>query len=136
MLLGFANINIRTGEKAGFVEKILSGDKIHSLRKGKRWKLGMKIHMCTGLRTSKYKQFNEGYDDLERCRSVQEIKLVAETEYLNDYKIFVDGRELPVEEQIQLAHNDGFDSLVAFWQWFNNPAEYPNQIIHWTGKRY
>jgi len=138
MILAFSNNNIVTGEKTGFVEKILSGEKIHTLRKGHRWKAGMQIHMATGIRSSRYHQFNKGIDHLSTCISTQKIEIEAKdhTEYMNDYKIFVDNRELSLRDMQELAWNDGFDCLASFWMWFSNQELFPDQIIHWTDKRY
>lgn len=135
MILAFSNNNIVTGEKTGFVEKILSGEKIHTLRKGQRWKPGMKIHMATGIRSSRYHQFNKGIDHLSTCLSTQKIKIDT-TSYPYCIFIFVDDRELDAREMMDLIKNDGFDTIESFIAWFNNPAEFPDQIIHWTDKRY
>ena len=135
MILGFANNNIRTGEKTGFVDKILRGEKIHSLRKGYRWRSGMGIQMATGMRTGRYNQFNVNKPELQLCISTQRIRIIA-SEDMTDCKIFVDNRELSRDEQKELAWNDGFDNLASFWLWFSNPDLFPDQIIHWTDKRY
>ncbi len=49
------------GFKPQFVDPILNGTKIHTIRLDpyERWKPGMKMHMATGVRTKHYKQFAE-----------------------------------------------------------------------------
>jgi len=61
------------GFEQQFVEPILSGTKIHTIREDKhnRWKPGRSIQMATGVRTKNYNQFNE-----DECVSVQEIKIL------------------------------------------------------------
>ena len=130
MVLGFKTKN-KKGELTFYREKILASKKIHTLRKGTRWKGGETIHMATGVRTKQYAQFNTDKPDLLLCVSVQAIRLD-----INDKKIFVDDRELYVDEQLLLAQNDGFCNLVVFWNWFKDAKELPNQIIHWTDFKY
>jgi hypothetical protein len=45
-----------------------------------------------------------------------------------DKEIFVSGKML------ELAQNDGFDSVEEFFEYFNE--DYVGKIIHWTDKRY
>jgi len=118
------------GFKPQFVPKILSGQKIHTIREDKhnRWKPGMNIHMATGVRTKKYECFK--YD---RCESVQEIVFHYYRKTCRPH-VRIDGRLLYPEEVMRLARNDGFDSLADFFAWFNN--DYRGKIIHWTYTKY
>lgn len=135
MILSFVKRHPQTKELTNFEQLILSGKKIHSLRKGQRWKAGMSIQMATGVRTKYYNQFNVDRPDLQKCISVQTIKLIR-YDIINDCKIIVDGRELTLVQTMQLAWNDGFKNLVHFWMYFDNPDEFPNQIVHWTDLKY
>lgn len=114
-----------------FEQKILSDSKIHTIRDDpkNRWKEGNKIHFATGVRSSKYNCFKEGI-----CSGVQTIKIINSSEYMNDAKIFVDDRELLMDEKIELVHNDGFSCLVEFFMYFD--ADFEGKLIHWTDKRY
>jgi len=135
MILGFSTINKRTKELTHFVVKIELGIKLHTLRRGTRWKQGMSIQMATGVRTKNYNQFNVRKPELQLCKSVQSIKL-KRVDDLTECIIIIDGRELSLEESQQVAWNDGFSCLADFWIWFNNPDEFPDQIIHWTDLKY
>lgn len=108
-----------------FVSKILSGEKIHTIRRDQkdRWKPGRIIHFSTGVRTKDYSQFAIG-----RCVSTSEIIINPAEE-----RVFISiGPGLVYRGQgvITFAKNDGFDSLADFWKWFNQPFE--GKLIHWT----
>lgn len=136
MILGFKTIWATTKKPTNFVELILSGEKIHTLRKGNRWKAGNMIHMATGVRTKNYKQFNTERADLWYCKSTQAIRLEFD-ENMSKCKVFVDGRLLSIEEQRKIAINDGFTCIADFWLWFsNNQDDLPDKIIHWTDFKY
>jgi hypothetical protein len=133
------------GFKEQFVEPILDGKKIHTIREDatNRWVKGRVMHMATGVRTKKYNQFNE-----EICNGTQkfEIKwsknnkgLVSEN---RGVQVFIDGvnvtnhtfgvfDEMLVEV---LARNDGFATVKDFFEWFSE--DYTGKIIHWTELRY
>lgn len=143
MVLGFKIFNKELMKPTGFVEKILNGDKVHTLRKGKRWKAGNSIQMATGVRTKSYHQFNKHKPDLQNCVSVQTIKFknyrfwgYMEMYQVTAFDILIDGRLLTLEEMKVLAKNDGFDSLYEFFIWFKDKKDWPDQIVHWTDLKY
>jgi hypothetical protein len=133
------------GFKEQFVEPILNGTKIHTIREDatNRWVKCRVMHMETGVRTKNYNQFNE-----EICNGTQkfEIKwsknnkgLVSEN---RGVQVFIDGvnvtnhtfgvfDEMLVEV---LARNDGFATVKDFFEWFSE--DYTGKIIHWTELRY
>jgi uncharacterized protein YqfB (UPF0267 family) len=119
------------GFKEKFKEPILKGTKIHTIREDahNRWKIGMKMHMATGVRTKNYNQFQE-----MKCMSIQGIEITRVSDYLNDTIVTVDGRKLILSEIQQLAWNDGFENLIDFWMWFDK--DFKGKIIHWTDFRY
>ena len=116
MILGF---------KPQFVESILSGVKIHTIREDElnRWKVGNKIHFATRVRTKKQKQF---YEDV--CVSVQNIRFILE-------KIYVDGKKLERKETLVLAKNDGFNNVGELFDFFDW-KDFEGKIIHWTNYLY
>lgn len=113
MVLAFSDKHKALKQKTEFVEKILAGRKLHTLRSGNRWKAGMTIHMATGVRTKHYNQFNKNRPDLSVCTGTQKIKLVM-SHVCNECKIYVDGHRLSFEEMQQLAWNDGFCHWIEF----------------------
>jgi hypothetical protein len=118
------------GFKKQFVNKILSGEKLHTIREDKhnRWKPGVKMHMATGVRTKDYNCFNE-----TECKGIQDIEIIQRGSNLVPV-IYIDGVTILKDEQIQLAKNDGFDSVEDFWNWFNK--DFSGVIVHWTDFRY
>lgn len=142
MVLGFKTII--NSQRTFFVEKIRAcvelfwaehyKPKKHSIRRGKRWKAGMKLHMATGTRTRYYNQFNKNIDGLQTVVSVQDIEIRLAW---NDKIVLVDGRILSADEVDYLAMNDGFETIQAFWNFFaEDEADLDGQIIHWTDLRY
>jgi len=122
--------------KPQFVQPILNGSKIHSIRLDPhcRWKSGMKIHMATGVRTKNYNCFL-----VEKCKGVQdvEMRIVYRT-----IAVRIDGYHLAPSQLIRFANRDGFESYKDFHNWFMPLIEaspdgvYKAKIIHWTNLRY
>lgn len=124
MILGF---------KPQFIDKILNGSKIHTIREDKhnRWKVGNKIHFATGVRTKEYNQFYKGV-----CLKIQTISFRSPAiEYTDgsiweSKNVYVNGfwvTNYKVKEA--LAKNDGFDSINEFMKWF--PNGFIGKIIYW-----
>lgn len=113
--------------------------KLHTIRSGKRWNPGMKIHykIWTG-KPYKSKTFN--FFESE-CISVQDIEITHKKEDVASdgvavlTKILVDGRSIhKLSEVEQLAKNDGFDNITDFLNYFRE--DFSGQIIHWTNLKY
>ena len=126
MILGF---------KPQFVDKILNGTKIHSIRVDQhhRWRIGRQIHLATGVRTKNYKQFSD-----KLCTGTQKIVITFYRCNENDV-VVIDGKKLTKNEKGWLAFSDGFVDYLEFRTWFLNQSkqdDFVGRIIHWTGKRY
>lgn len=120
------------GTETNFPDKILSGQKIHTIRKKGRWKAGIILHMATGVRSKNYDQFNLNYPNLKYCTGTQSISIVWATKVLPYVKI--DGRLLEDGEIIVLAKNDGL-TLSEFLEFFKKDNT-ELEIVHWTDFRY
>ena len=148
MILGFkTEIN---GEQTYFIEKIFSflnkemslpilfTPKIHTVRKGHRWKPGMSIQMATGVRTKNYRQFNKDIPLLSTCISTQSIIIihnVLDAPFtLPRVRIYIDNNLITYDTGSLLAINDGFSLLTYFLRFFNK--DFDGQIIHWTDFKY
>ncbi len=149
--------------KPQFIQPILSGDKIHTIREDKhnRWKPGNKIHFATGTRTKHYNQFYDGV-----CVSVQAIVLVnhgnhvycniqtGEKEYIHNdcvehepnkwrdshIRFYRGSWARPAGDGYllgDLCKNDGL-SWEDFKNWFvpKQGDKFEGKIIHWTEFRY
>ena len=154
-------IHFPNGEPTYFIEKILASlfekDKItrtelvqckfdvdvfritnckhHTIKKGKRWKAGDKIHFCTGLRTKNYKRFAP----IIQVKSVQDIEI---KHIYNMIDISIDSKEFGWMDKeilkatnsiVELSQNDGL-TIEQFANWFD--TDFEGQIIHWTDLRY
>lgn len=114
----------------GFESKILSGEKLHSIRADikNRWRRGNEIQHITGNRTSQRSQFASGV-----CTGTQEIVIVYDDRGKIE-TVRVGGREVLGWEKI--AKNDGL-SITAFEGFFYSEAGlFKGKIIHWTNERY
>lgn len=114
------------GEENGF------NAKSHSIRKGYRWKIGMKIHMVTGNRTKERTQFRETI-----CKGWQGIEAYWKG---GEFCVIIDRYRLRPEQIEILAVNDGFENaqeLEAFFASVIRAYEtFNGQIIHWSEGRY
>lgn len=126
--------------KQQFRDKILYGTKIHTIREDahNRWKVGMPIQFATGVRTKQYEQFYTG-----KCTGIQKIEFSIYN--FSEIIIKVDGKEIrnTDETYAQMMHNDGFDSMIDFYEWFipvinSNPSTliWSGKLIHWTDFKY
>ncbi|AKD55048.1 hypothetical protein [Spirosoma radiotolerans] len=137
MILGFRTTH--KGRPTGFVEKINSGQKIHTLRedKNQRWRAGRHIEFATGVRTKQYSQFKN-----DTCKSTQRVFMSMGQVRL---EISIDDTYLYPPDIKELAINDGFDTVEDFYNWFvplvqeaekDGKHGLPLRLIHWTDKRY
>lgn len=131
-------------EKYDFnVDAIDMQQKLHTIRKGSRWKVGDKIHfqIWTG---KPYRSKVFRFAPIINAKSVQEIKIIAYTENVAA-SIRVDGKLLgffhpnsenhhKYPELNYLAINDGFEDVKSFFKWFDKDFE--GHIIHWTDLKY
>ena len=132
MILGFKQ-QFQDKTPTNFREKILSGEKIHSIRAGDRWRLGMSIQMAYGVRTINYDQFNAiGWPELERCKNVQRIQIAFMYGFL---EVRIDGENWDNVHFLMI--NDGL-TRNQFIDWFfpKGVHEFSGQIIHWTDFKY
>lgn len=113
------------GSKQQFIPKYLDGTKIHSIRKGRRWRKGMTIHFYEKVRQKGMRKFRP--DGI--CNCVQDIVLSCYARYVS-----IDGRKLTESEIDMLAHNDGFNSANDLFAFFSD--NFTGQIIHWTNFKY
>lgn len=146
MILGFKDM-YPDNEPTYFLEKILMpytdvqlppgiySPKIHSIRKGNRWRAGMSIQMAYGVRTNHYTQFNKDYPQLGKCISEQDIFMTYDRHAL---EITVGNINYLMPQMIdKLILNDGL-TRERFLDWFfpGTVDEFSGQIVHWTDYKY
>ena len=128
---------ILTFSNEEFVQKIIDGDKIHTIREDKtsRWYPGRIIQFWFGnprnVKNNPY-EFMKG-----ECISDQKIEINYQGLQQHGMiipTIKVDGKFLPYWKKEELAINDGFTTLHGFLQWFDK--DFTGKIIHFTDYRY
>ena len=117
--------------KPQFVDKILDGTKIHTIREDPvgRWEPGKLIHFATGVRTKKYHCFKKGI-----CIGTQKIKIHYGNMPKHYPDIYADNVLLSLNMVVKLALNDGFNTAYDFDEWFSKDFE--GVIVHWTNFKY
>jgi len=141
-LLGFDNYEELYWSMYSVISKVDSFDsqlfaenvipKPHTIREDAhdRWHEGRLIHPVVFNRSKNQFQFAPTIP----CKSVQEIE-ITHWHGIDGYRtVLVDDRILNETEIEVLAKNDGFNSVVDFFSWFN--ADYSGKIIHWTDLKY
>ena len=105
--------------------------KLHTIRldPSNRWKSGMKIHPVINNRTPNRFQFAPTME----CVSVQRINIHYHWGGLAP-SVRIDGKLLNEDDLLQLALNDGFPSVGAFFAYFN--TDFSGNLIHWTDLKY
>lgn len=94
-----------------------------------RWKPGVKIHPVINNRTKNRFQFAP----VMECVSVQKITIRYHWGGIAA-SVRVDGRLLKEDEIEKLALNDGFPTVEAFFQYFNQ--DFKGVLIHFTDLKY
>ena len=138
MLLGF---------KKRFVEPILIGTKVHTLRKPRKNepKIGERLFMYTALRTKQCELITDKETLMGKQKAVVSIERYASKnnagQNIYTLKVNVDGRALKFNELQAFIGFDGFKSLADFCEfWFVGVKE--NKIVeemdlfHWTDLKY
>lgn len=123
--------------KPPFSAPILTGQKIHSIRKDPkgRWKRGRKIHCANYVRTPHQRTFYE-----TQCTGVEPIEIfhheikIGDKPPIPDVSVMVGGFPLFGDALEELAYNDGFDSAADFLAFFDK--DFKGVIVHWTDYRY
>jgi hypothetical protein len=118
--------------KQRFVDAILHGSKIHTIRRdaGSRWQPGRKIHFWFGNPRNVSKNpycFAEGI-----CSKTEPVRIVNDPQAEHGLRISVNGENLHSEVMVRLIQNDGLET-ASFRKWFV-PKEgdiFEGKIIYW-----
>ncbi len=112
--------------------------KLHTIRKDEknRWKAGNKIDFFINARTKNMFRFAP----IIPVVSTQKITIEHDQDYkcvLIDNIVFYEQNsklQTHIEAMTILAQNDGFESVDAFFEYFNE--DFTGKIIHWTDLKY
>lgn len=119
MILGF---------DSAFVLQIQAGTKMHTIRRGHRWRAGQRISFCLNADQAIGRTFHPD----TTVRSIQHVRIVG------GRHLFIDERLILGAELEQLARHDGFPNSETLLQWFQDHYGplFEGQLIHWTPARY
>lgn len=128
-----------------FKEKILSGEKKHTLRDdtGKRWRAGRSIQHWMGNPRNKRRNplIHEFYSG--ECVSVQDITMIYSKDHdritiiiHNWYNVDNMNRILPQHEVRNLIANDGLSREEFISHFFDSTGTWKGRIIHFTKIQY
>lgn len=121
---------LMTFSKSIYMERILSGVKIHTIRADphKRWKAGMTAHMWMhSPRTVSKNPFQFAEAEVSYVVAIYISK--------ENHSIKIGGDSIGSDDWEALekvAHNDGFDSAADFFEWF---GEFEGRLIFWKDLR-
>ena len=121
-----------------FDRKIIFGHKKHTIRvdEFEHWHTGRRINHCYGVRTKNFDNFFNN-----ECTGTQKITIIH---YPKKAIVYIDDSRIGVWDKVyentyyqrikDLAKNDGFDSVLEFFKWFD--TNFTGKLIHWTDLRY
>lgn len=110
--------------------------KIHTIRQDEKnkWKAGNLIHFVINNRTKNRFQFAP----VVKCVSTQNFYIhwfySVKTQKFDSPCVWVDHKIIRGEKLLQLAQNDGFDTVEDFFKYFN--TNFTGKLIHWTNTKY
>jgi hypothetical protein len=113
--------------------------KLHTIREDKkdRWQVGTKIDFFINCRQKDMFRFAPVLPVV----SVQKVEIIW-IGFSDSFRpwVRIDGKSIYTIDQIdsnkmlELAHNDGFDSIEDFFAYFNE--DFTGKLIHWTDLKY
>lgn len=95
---------------------VKSGRKVHTIRLGYRWAIGMKVHLFAGLRTRDCKRLGEG-----ACKRIDSVEI-----WPWEHRLLLNGLALEGAGLERLARNDGFSNAAGLFNFFR--VHYPKQF--------
>ncbi|WP_404273979.1 hypothetical protein [Olivibacter sp. EAT-5] len=127
----------KCGKPTNFKEKILSGQKIHTIRLGIGWK---KItgEVNAGIAVLSVREWSGEPYKSKQVEIVQFEKAGWQSLEITEPrlpKLFIDGCDYGISHIDTIAHNDGLDKY-DFYDWFDFPSPFIGGIIHFTDFRY
>jgi len=133
----FPAYHYRAGEPTGFKEKILSGEKIHTIREIGNWKRKID-EVNAGFAYLSLRQW-EGEPYKSKQREFLRLEQAGYEEiYANNSRIHINGTHYGHFVFSDVIRNDGLDAW-NFREWFPYDSELffePKAIIHFTNFKY
>ncbi len=108
-----------------FAELVESGKKCQTIRPPRKRpiKVGDTLYLYTGMRT-------------KACRKLGEVEVesVAQIQIRNERDVWVNSKQLDVDQRLSLAAKDGFDWFSEMADWFDRRYGLPfnGALIRWN----
>lgn len=118
------------GLKDRFIPEVESGKKRHTIRRGKRWRAGMRIDLFANVRQ---KTMHLIFRAPVTC--VEDIVILVGSVW---FTVYINDHALDQTELVMLAIRDGFKSAAdmhAFWLKQHGLGSFDGQIVHWDYER-
>ena len=115
------------GLKIRFIPEVESGRKRHTIRKGKRWHVGMRIDLFANVRQKTMRLIFRA-----PVTCVEDIEILVGAIAL---KVRVNDQPLDETELTVLAIRDGFENVTdmhKFWLDQHGHGSFNGQIVHWN----
>ncbi|WP_151087364.1 hypothetical protein [Hymenobacter baengnokdamensis] len=126
--------------KQVFVPAVVAGTKPHTIRAGRRWRVGMSIQFYQDSRQKTMVKFRpDAVATVVQEVAIQRTRLAnGKWAPRDELAVFVDNRQLTPLECQELARRDGFDDFAQLLEFFANSHGFPftGQLIGWTDLRY
>lgn len=121
---------LMTFSKERYMQRILSGVKIHTIREDtrNRWKVGMTAHMW--LHSPRNVSKNPYQFATATIAYIYSIQISEKNQTIKIGSEVIDAEN--VEDLTRIAVNDGFDSAADFFAWF---GEFTGRLIFWKDLR-
>jgi hypothetical protein len=120
----------------------LTNPKIHTIREDKkeRWQIGTKIDFFINVRQKNMFRFATRVSVVSTQKFQIKYHINTFLVYIDEKLFFFGNRDFTINEHenhtgmLELAQNDGFDTIEDFCAYFNE--DFTGKLIHWTDKRY
>ena len=126
------------GFKRRFVPLVRDGDKTHTIRGGKRWRVGMRGDLWENMRGPKTSARPQTLIFRAPVVDVEDIQIRLNED---EWEIVIEGNKLEIDEAEAFARRDGFLSLLDmcnFWSVEHGTGgvvDFDGQVIHWDYER-
>jgi hypothetical protein len=128
----FPSYHFMAGKPTNFVDKILNGEKIHTIRAGERWKDGDMMD----FRNWANKPYRSRQIQFKEPAPIKPQPIILSSRS-GDLMIKINGEDRQ-DVMRHLAAKDGLH-LLEFYYWFaknKKDFEFKGQILHWTDFKY
>lgn len=130
------------GFKPRFVPRVRNGDKTHTIRGGKRWRVGMRGDLWENMRRPKDSATPQTLIFRAPIVKVEDIQFQIKRPFRKDcWSLVIEGQVLSLDEAEAFAQRDGFADMIdmiRFWlaeHGKRGAVNFDGQVVHWDYER-